>query len=107
MEELMHKIGKRYGAFCKNINAWVCKACFVCAVFCAAFGWWGVLYPELTMTQDTYRILSEDGSVEETANLREKEDMIYIEILNAGSGKVRFRSRLITELSEWISAIRQ
>ena len=32
-------------------------------VFCLAFGWWGVLFPQLAMTKDVYRIVSEDGTV--------------------------------------------
>lgn len=27
---------------------------------CAAFGWWGILYPELAMTPDTYKVVREE-----------------------------------------------
>lgn len=73
----------------------------IIAAFCAALGWWGLLYPELTLTPDTVRIIceAEDGS--ETLSDREWEltDSLYLELLGAERTSIRFRSRLLTELN--------
>lgn len=74
-------------------------------VFCLAFGWWGVLFPQLAMTKDVYRIVSEDGTVLEQEDAREWDfdDETYEQILKAGSGKVRFKSGLWKDISQlWI-----
>lgn len=59
---------------------------------CAALGWWGVLYPELTMTPDTYA----------AADVREAEwefdSGIYYRLLNAQEGELSFKSRILEEL---------
>ncbi|MCM1185125.1 MAG: hypothetical protein NC251_02425 [Lachnoclostridium sp.] len=69
---------------------------------CAAFGWWGVFYPELTMTPDTYRIVREDA---QDGEIQRAEDWdfdreIYSEILQADAGQVRFKSKLLMSLKE-------
>ncbi len=71
---------------------------------CAALGWWGILYPQLTMTPDTYRVVSEDGTVQEDVCMVEWdfEGDIYTEILNADPGRVRFRSGLLESLREYL-----
>lgn len=75
---------------------------------CAAFGWWGVLYPELAMTPDTYRVVKEeesssvslyDSAVQEAENW-DFDRGIYFEILQAEAGQVRFKSRLLISLKE-------
>ncbi len=73
----------------------------VALCICAVLGWWGFLYPELTMTPDTYQIVDENGQVQEKQEMTEWdfEDNIYWEILQADKSQVRFRSRLWTELS--------
>lgn len=74
-------------------------------VFCLAFGWWGVLFPQLAMTKDVYRIVSEDGTVPEQADAQDWDfdDETYEQILKAGSGKVRFKSGLWKDISQlWI-----
>lgn len=67
---------------------------------CAALGWWGLLYPELTLTPDTVKVCEEAGDGE-CASLSRKwnfEDSLYLDILNADRDKITFRSRLLTEL---------
>lgn len=68
---------------------------------CAALGWWGILYPELTMTPDTYRIVDETGSVQNTEEVLEWDfdSDIYWKVLNADRSQVRFKSRLLTGLN--------
>lgn len=95
---------------------------------CAVFGWWGVLYPELAMTPDTYKVvregeasleekpfpeetaLSGEKTVRDEANSRDNKVQkiterdfdrdIYFEILQADAGQVRFKSRLLMSLGE-------
>ena len=74
----------------------------ICCVICAALGWWGILYPELTMTPSTYTIVSADGSVQNAEEVVEWEfdSDIYQEILNADSSRIHFKSRLLTNIKE-------
>lgn len=69
---------------------------------CAALGWWGALYPELTMTPDTYRVVTEDGAVQIGEDVVEWDfdNPIYMEILNADRSRIRFRSRLFQTVSD-------
>lgn len=77
------------------------KALWTVCVCCAAFGWWGVLYPQFALNEDTYCIVSQDGTVqsEDSAAKWESGDTIYMEILNADSSRIRFRSKLLKEFS--------
>lgn len=80
----------------------ITKAVSAAAVLCAVWGWWGILYPQLTMTPETYRIVSQDGVVQEE---RSMDDTIYEEILNADRDRIRFKSKLFTELSEYLKRL--
>ena len=73
---------------------------------CAALGWWGLLYPELTLTPETVRIVIEDASGQEISLDRNKnlDDSFYLELLEADSGSIRFRSRILTELNAFWEA---
>ena len=68
----------------------------ILAVVCAAFGWWGVLYPELTMTPDTYAVIPEEA-VQNSPEVVEWDfdSNVYWNLLEAESSQIRFRSRLI------------
>lgn len=68
---------------------------------CAALGWWGVIYPELTMTPDTYRIVCEDGTVQNAEEVVEWDfdSDIYGTILDAEGSRIRFRSRLLANIN--------
>ncbi len=71
----------------------------ITAGICAALGWWGVLYPELTMTPDTYKIICEDSreDCQETAEWDFDSD-VYQKLLEADLSQITFRSRLLVEL---------
>jgi len=64
---------------------------------CAVMGWWGVLYPELCMTPDTYQIVWEDGTVQNVSEVVElgSESDIYYKILASDRSQIRFRSKLL------------
>jgi hypothetical protein len=57
---------------------------------CAALGWWGIFYPELTLTPDTYEIVGGDG-IESPYGAD-----LYYDILGAGKNRIYFKSKLIT-----------
>lgn len=76
-------------------------------VICAALGWWGVLYPQLAMTPDTYRVVSEDGTVQ-TDEFMVKWDFdndIYREILNADRGRIKFKSKLFETAARYLEQL--
>lgn len=77
------------------------------AAVIACYGWWGVIYPELTMVPSTYEIVceeeektSETASVQKSAEVVEwnSDSQIYWKILEAGPEQIRFKSRLLTIL---------
>jgi hypothetical protein len=71
----------------------------ICAWSCAVFGIWGLLYPELTMTADVCRVVDENGeAVSDTVEPSGYER--YSDILNAGKGHVRIKSRLYELLKD-------
>ena len=78
----------------------------ILTALCAALGWWGLLYPELTLTPETVRIVIEDASGQEISLDRNKnlDDSFYLELLEADSGSIRFRSRILTELNAFWEA---
>ena len=73
----------------------------VVVTLCAALGWWGVLYPELTMTPDTYKIVTEDAVIMEELGETEWrfDNEIYEKILKTDCSRIRFRSRLLMNLN--------
>ena len=68
---------------------------------CAVFGWWGVLYPELTMTPSTYHIVYEDPAVQEQENMVEWDfdNDIYWKVLEADRSQIRFKSRFVSSIN--------
>ena len=73
---------------------------------CAAAGWWGLLYPQLSLTPDTVCVRFGHGDVhEETSGEWEFDSSLYRELLCAGPGKITFRSRFLTDLSSLWEAI--
>jgi len=58
--------------------------CGICVGFC----WWGLLYPEFTMTPDTYKVCWEKEEE------MDSEEDIYKMLLEADREQIRFRSRL-------------
>lgn len=69
---------------------------------CVAFCWWGLLYPELTMTADTYKVFWEEEAVipEKEMPDWDLEEDVYRMILGTDKGRIRFKSRLLEYLSK-------
>lgn len=78
----------------------------IITVVCAALGWWGLLYPGLTLTPDTVRVVCEDENDEEIPPERRwsLDDGLYLELLGTDRDNIRFRSRLLTELNAFWEA---
>lgn len=63
----------------------------------AALGWWGVLYPELSLTKDTCRIVwTEDMQEEELSQTQ-----IYYRLLSAEPEQIKIKSRLLEILASY------
>ncbi len=73
---------------------------------CAALGWWGLLYPEFTLTPGTVKVVCEDSQTETDTQPRgwSFDSSLYWDILNAPSDKITFRSRLLTDLNAILEA---
>lgn len=78
----------------------------IVTALCAALGWWGLLYPELTLTPDTVKVIAGTQDGEEFLQERDFDfgDSLYLELLNADRSSIRFRSRLLTELNAFWEA---
>lgn len=77
---------------------------------CAAFGWWGVLYPELVLTADTYRICGDGGQDQQEiqdGQYASVEQDIYWKLLKAGRDEIRFRSKLLIEWNKFMEALNE
>ncbi len=74
---------------------------------CAALGWWGLIYPELTLTPETVKVSVEDenGELQELPEEWEFDSSLYREILNADRSQITFRSRLLTDFSLFLEAL--
>lgn len=73
---------------------------------CAALGWWGLLYPELTLTPDTVKVVYDDPQDETGAQPQvwSFDSSLYRDILNAPPGKITFRSKLLTDFNAILEA---
>ena len=79
----------------------------ILTVALACYGWWGVIYPELTMLPSTYEIVYEEQA-EETKTVQKdaevvewnSDSQIYWKILEADPEQIRFKSRLLTMLKK-------
>lgn len=63
-----------------------------------AFTWWGLLYPELTLTEDTWRIVW--VSEEEREDARNDSSLeTYYKLLSAEPNQIKIKSRLLEILA--------
>lgn len=74
---------------------------------CAAFGWWGVLYPELVLTADTYRIYMDGEQETQEEQKCPVEQDIYWSLLKADRDEIRFRSRFLIEWNKFMEALNE
>lgn len=63
-----------------------------------AFGWWGVLYPEFTLTEDTFRIVWVTEKAPEDWE-EESATEIYYDLLQAEPGQIKIKSKLLEFLA--------
>jgi hypothetical protein len=71
---------------------------------CAALGWWGIFYPELTLTPDTYCVVNEDGTVQKAEDGVEYPfgTTLYYDMLGVGRSRIHFKSKLVTTVEAMI-----
>ena len=80
----------------------------ILTVALACYGWWGVIYPELTMLPSTYEIVYEETEATEAETVQtgpevvewNSDSQIYWKILEADPEQIRFKSRLLTMLKK-------
>lgn len=68
-------------------------------MMCAAICWWGMLYPELALTPDTYRMICEEEE--------EPEEDAFWQLVEQGEHPVRFRSRFLEQIEKWLEKVRK
>lgn len=81
----------------KNKKTW-----HLAVMVCAALGWWGMLYPELTLTPETVKVITMDVSGQEIPEASEDlyDETLYLKLLKAGPENIRFRSKLFEMLKK-------
>lgn len=68
---------------------------------CAALGWWGLLYPELTLTPDTvivYQVDCDGRRIALSESPFSGRDL-YLELLFAKRENITYRSKFLEDLS--------
>ena len=101
--EKIRNIVRKRGFLCRLVQGWK-----VAAVVLACYGWWGVIYPELTMLPSTYEIVYEETEATEAETVQtgpevvewNSDSQIYWKILEADPEQIRFKSRLLTMLKK-------
>lgn len=84
--------------YCVKRNEWRVSL-QIMLTLCALWGWWGILYPEFTLTEDTYRVVYDEDDAEIA---EESPRELYLRLLHAPKGQVRFRSKLLIQLQKWM-----
>lgn len=104
---------EKYRRYCKRISEKkilhrLVQGVRVMAVALACYGWWGVIYPELTMLPSTYEIVCEETEAARAETVQtgpevvewNSDSQIYWKILEADPQQIRFKSRLLTMLKK-------
>ena len=65
---------------------------YVLCTLCAAWGWWGAVYPQFTLLDGTYNVVWEKP--EEVPGVWRESGDLYWQILSADSSRIRLKSRL-------------
>ena len=75
---------------------------------CAVLGWWGLLYPQLSLTPDTVAVIpsAEGGTFEEQSPKWDFDGSLYLDLLNAGPDQITFRFKIFKDLNSFLEAFR-
>ncbi len=71
---------------------------------CALLGWWGFLYPELTLTPDTVKVV-EIAETTSEYNTWDFDCSLYQNLLYADRSQIVFRSKLLTNFNLFWEAL--
>lgn len=87
-EKICNIVRKR-GFRCRLVQGWK-----VAVVALACYGWWGVIYPELTMLPSTYEIVYEEQA-EETKTIQKDAEVVKWNstVRSIGNSWKRIRNR--------------
>lgn len=101
-------MNKKMELFCKKagLTAQKLAAFRMVCTLCVALGWWGMLYPDFTMTPDTYEVVWEDAESEHEMQEWDSEEEIYDLLLNADSGRIRFKTKLLSKIDAILKHLR-
>lgn len=66
-------------------------------------GWWGILYPNLSMTEETFQAVDEDGQKDDTVSGTEG----FFAILEAEPGQLVIKSRAVDAILKWSGSCRK
>lgn len=71
---------------------------------CLAIGWWDFWYPEITREADVYRVVYEEGTVQEPEEVVKYEfsEYSFYDFLKMDSDQIQFRSRLLEWIEEYL-----
>ncbi|MCR5755920.1 MAG: hypothetical protein K6G30_14055 [Acetatifactor sp.] len=70
-------------------------------IICVALGWWGMLYPELTLTPQTCVVRQADGTAVDAEKMQAIKKDLYQMILEADRSHIRFKSKLAESRKKW------
>lgn len=72
--------------------------------FCAAVGWIGILYPELALTPDTYKIILEENAENNLKNYAYEDNYhnVYLDVLSVPREQIRYKSKLLSLFEEYM-----
>ena len=65
-----------------------------------ALGWWGFIYPELCLTEDTFQILQEEGTELEEEDISASQ--LYYKLLSAKPEEIKIKSKLWETLMAYL-----
>lgn len=62
----------------------------IAMVVLVTVGWWGIVYPHLSMIEDTCKVICENGEIRTLENID-----AYFDMLQAGPGEIKMKIRLL------------
>lgn len=81
------------------------KAVLICKkgmILLAAWGFFGIFYPELCMMEDTCKVVYQTDSGEEEEILIPEGSELYYKLLSAEPGEIKIRSRLLQAICNFL-----
>ena len=74
-------------------------------ILCAALGWWGTLYPELTLNSETCVVTEADGTVWDAERMQALGKDLYQMLCKADAERICYKSKLAEVRKKWIKKL--